>query len=185
MKKSNLILFGALAAILVFTLIFQLTTHHYIKKEDRERTTATRVTEERTVASFKSIKSIGALSIVLVQDSLYKVQVEAPNHLIDSVRTDVVQDTLVIESKKNIKKRDSVVMHITLKSLEHLGLDTYSTIKSKGPISGNELNLELKGQSAAKLLLNYEHMQYSNSSDGTVDISGDIKNIKIVNVQKE
>ena len=185
MKKSNLILFGALAAILIFTLVFQLTTHHYMKKEDRERTTATRVGEERSVASFKSIKSIGALSIVLVQDSLHKVRVEAPNHLIDSVRTNVVQDTLFVESKKNIKKRDSVLIYITLKSLKHLGLDTYSSIESKGSISGNELNLELKGQSTAKLLLNYEHMQYSNSSDGAVDVSGDIKNIKIVNVQKE
>ncbi|MEM8846672.1 MAG: DUF2807 domain-containing protein [Bacteroidota bacterium] len=185
MKKSNLILFGALAAILIFTLVFQLTTHHYMKKEDGERAMATRISEERTVTTFKNIKSIGTLSIILVQDSLHKVQVEAPNHLIDSVRTNVVQDTLFIESKKNIKKRDSVLIHITLKSLEHLGLDTYSGIESKGSISGNELNLELQGQSAAKLLLNYEHMRYSNSSNGTVDISGDIKNIKIVNVQKE
>ncbi|MEM9363724.1 MAG: DUF2807 domain-containing protein [Bacteroidota bacterium] len=185
MKKSNLILFGALAAILIFTLVFQLTTHHYMKQEDSKRIIATRVSEERTIVSFKSIKTNGALHVILVQDSLHKVHVEAPNHLIDSVNTAVLQDTLFIKSKKGIKKRDSVVINVSLKSLEFLELDTYSTVTSKDSISGDELNLELKGESEAKLLLNYEHMRYSNTSEGTVDISGDIKTIKIVNVQKE
>ncbi|WP_435622729.1 GIN domain-containing protein [Flagellimonas sp.] len=185
MKKSNLILFGALGAILIFTLAFQLTTHRYIKEDNRKRATATRVTEERTITPFKGISTMAPIKIVLVQDSLQKIQIEAPSYLIDSVKTYVANDTLSIETPNDIRKRDSVKVHITLKTLEHLQLGSYSIIESKDTIAGNELNLQLKGHSAAQLLLKYEHMNYSNTSDGLVDIAGDIKNIKIVNVQKE
>ena len=185
MKKSNLILFGALGAILIFTLAFQLTTHRYIKEEDRKRATATRVTKERTITPFKGISTVAPIKIILVQDSLQEIQVEAPNYLIGSIKTSVKNDTLSIETSNDIRKRDSVKVHVTLKTLEHLQLGSHSVVESKDTIVGNELNLQLKGHSAAQLLLKYERMNYGNTSDGLVDISGDIKNIKIVNVQIE
>ncbi|MEM9076084.1 MAG: DUF2807 domain-containing protein [Bacteroidota bacterium] len=185
MKKSNLILFGALAAILIFTLVFQLTTHHYVRQYGKERTTATNVIEQRTLSTFKGITTSAPIKIVLVQDSLQKIQVEAPNYLVDSVKTLVANDTLSIETPDGIGKRDSVKVFVALKTLKHLQLDSYSSIESKDTIVGKELNLQLRGHSTAQLLLKFEHMNFSNTSDGLVDITGDIKNIKIVNIQKE
>ncbi|PRX54381.1 GIN domain-containing protein [Flagellimonas meridianipacifica] len=185
MKKSNLILLGALVAIVFFTLAFQLTTHHYAKENNRKKTSAIRLSQDRTSVSFKGIKTNAPLRIILEQDSLHKIQVEAPNYLIDSVKTSVLNDTLLIETPKNVRKRDSVVVNIKLKSLHHLKLDGHSLVVSKKVIVGEELHLALRGHSSAQLQLQFEHMFYSNSSDGTVDISGDIKNIEIVNPQKE
>nr|WP_298999195.1 DUF2807 domain-containing protein [uncultured Allomuricauda sp.] len=84
-----------------------------------------------------------------------------------------------------LEKKDSVVVKVKLRSLHRLKLDEYSVIVSENVISGKELHLELRGHSSAQLQLQFGYMFYSNSSDGTVDISGDIKNIKIVNAQKE
>nr|WP_299343690.1 DUF2807 domain-containing protein [Allomuricauda sp.] len=185
MKKSNLILLGTLAVILIFTLTFQLTVHQYIKEDNKTRASITRETKERKIPSFTGIKALVPLRIQVGQDSLQKVWIEAPNHLIDSVRTSVINDTLLIEASKNVKKRDSIVVKVTLQLLNHLQLGDKCHIKSESIISGEELYLELTRHSSAQLQLRYESVLYSNSSDGVVDIDGEIETIKIINPQKK
>ncbi|WP_422860249.1 GIN domain-containing protein [Flagellimonas sp. S174] len=63
------------------------------------------MSHDRTSVSFEGIKTNAPLRIILEQDSLHKIQVEAPNHLIDSVKTSLVNDTLLIETRKNVRKK--------------------------------------------------------------------------------
>lgn len=185
MKKSNLILLGALATILIFTLAFQLTVHHYVKEDNKNRASIKRESEERKTLAFKSIKANGPLRIHLSQNNLQKVRVEAPNQILDSIKTSVVKDTLFIETLKNVRERDSVVIEVILPLLSYLQLGDKCHVESKGVISGEELYLELLEHSSAQLQLQFERMLYSNSSDGVVDITGETKNIKIISPKKE
>ncbi|TAI49165.1 GIN domain-containing protein [Flagellimonas allohymeniacidonis] len=185
MKKSNLILISALIAIVFFSLAFQLTVHSYIKEDKANKVPEVFRSEERKTDSFGSIKTGERLRILLFQDSIQSVTVKANNSIIDSVQTSVDDGELLIKMSKDIRKKDSIVVEISCPEISALRLSGKSYVESNGILSGEQLRLELDGSSSVNLELNYKTVLYNNTSDGDIEIQGDIKNIQITNQPKE
>lgn len=185
MKKSNLILLGALGTALFFSLVFQVAVHSNIKKGKANEIPVEIISEFRTVSYFDAIKATNRVKIVFNQNDTVKVVVKAPNNIIDSVSTKVVNKKLVINTSNKLKKTDSVLLLIDAPMLTKLELNDNSHFETNGSISGEKIHLEFKGESSGNLNLSYEFVQYLNNSEGEINIKGEINQIDLISNMKQ
>ncbi|MGW9686638.1 GIN domain-containing protein [Flagellimonas sp. 2504JD1-5] len=184
MKKSNLILLGALGAALFFSLVFQLSVHSNVKKEKANEVPVEALTESRAVPHFEGIAIKNRIKVTFSQSEDTQVVVEAPNYIIDSISTAVVDKKLIIESFKKLRKKDSITIQINHPTLKILELNDDSHFETNGQISGEHLNLIFKDKSSGNLNLSYDFVTYINNTEGKVNLQGEIKKIDL-NSNKE
>ncbi|MEM9649359.1 MAG: DUF2807 domain-containing protein, partial [Bacteroidota bacterium] len=185
MKKSNLILTGALVSLFFFTLLFQLTVHSHVKREKATIKPVEILTQNREVDHFNSITVDGRVTVVFTQNLETSIQLKAPNYFIDSVNTRVQDKGLHISLGKGLKRKDSAVIHVGNSTLASLLLQSKATFLSVGELTGDSLSLEFKDESTADIQLNYNTIQYSNSSSGQINLEGNLTKIKLKEHMKE
>ncbi|SHG23406.1 hypothetical protein SAMN04488116_0444 [Flagellimonas flava] len=185
MKKSNLILIGALVALFFFTLLFQLTVHSHVKKEKAAIKPVEILTRNRDIDEFSFITADGPVTVVFTQSPTRNLQLKTPNYFMDSISTVVQNNMLSINLGKGLKSKDSVVIRITNSSLAGLLLQSKAVFNSDGELSGDSLSLEFKDESAADIQLNYGTIHYSNSSTGQISLEGNLSQIKLKEHMKE
>ncbi|WP_420322909.1 GIN domain-containing protein [Flagellimonas sp.] len=180
MKKSNLILLGALGIALFFSLVFQLSVHSNVKKEKANEVPVEIISESRTIPYFEGIKAKNRVKITFRQSTASKVVVNAPNYIIDSVSTTVIDKQLSIEVSKKLRKRDSILIQIDQPALTHLTLNNDAHFETIGSVSGENLHLEFKDESSANLNLSYDFVKYLNNTKGEINLQGEIKKIDLI-----
>lgn len=180
MKKSSLILWGALIAILLFSFIFQLSVHSYVKEGKALIKPVQMLTQNRQLAHFKAIKANGRLKIIMEQQDAVAIQVNAPDYIIDSIRTLIVDDILDISVVSSLKKKDSIVLRISNPEFHGLKLSSEVSVESVGILSGTNLDLKFSDKSSGKLELSYEQLNYSNTSTGSVNLNGKINQLNFM-----
>ncbi len=185
MKKSNLILLVALGIALFFTLVFQLSVHSNVKKAEANKVAVEIISESRATFHFNGIVSKNRVKVIFNQSEDSKVVVEAPEYIIDSVSTFVVNQKLVIQVSEKLKKKDSILIHIDHTALNSLELNDSSHFETNGQISGENLHLEFKDESSANLNLSYDFVKYINNTEGTVNLQGEIKEIELASNKKQ
>ncbi|MEX0363344.1 MAG: DUF2807 domain-containing protein [Allomuricauda sp.] len=180
MKKSSLILWGALIAILLFSFIFQLSVHSYVKEGKALMKPVQMLTQNRQLGHFIAIKANGRLKILMEQQDTVAIQVNAPDYIIDSIGTLIVNDTLDITVASSLKKKDSIVLRIS--NPEYLGLhfSSEASVESVGTLSGANLDLKFSDKSSGKLELSYEQLNYNNTSTGSVQLNGKINQLNFM-----
>lgn len=185
MKKSNLILLSALGAVFFFSLAFQLSVHSYVREGDAHKVPIRMVSENRLVSSFNSISIDSRIKVLYQQKETPSLTIEAPNHLIDSINTSVLNEELTIEITKSLKKKDSITIRIDNPELTSLSLGGKAHFKTLGKISGEKLNLMFSDESSADLELSYNLLKHENTSTGIVNINGKINQVDFSNKKKE
>lgn len=179
MKKSNLLLVGALISIFIFTLIFQLAVHQNVKEEKATRKPMQMLVQNRKVIDFTSISAAGRVSIHFEQGEKSSLQINAPNYQMDSVITTVTNKILEVRLGSGLRKRDSVVIHIIGVKLDSLVLASDTYFETKGLVSGSQIYCDFRDDSSAKLNLDYDKVIYQNTSTGVVNLKGEVNNIEI------
>nr|WP_298790446.1 DUF2807 domain-containing protein [uncultured Allomuricauda sp.] len=185
MKKSNLILLGALGIALFFSLVFQIVVHSNIKKAKANEIPVEVITETRVVAPFDAINASNRLRIVFLQSDESKVIVNAPNYIIDSIGTTVVNRKLIIEASKKLKKKDTIVIQINAPLLTSLELNNKVHFEADTPITGENLHLEFNDESSGAFNLSYDFVSYINNTDGAVTLKGEIEKIDHISNTKQ
>jgi hypothetical protein len=185
MKKSNLILLSALGALLFFSLAFQLSVHSYVRKADANKVPTKTVVENREVSSFNGISVNSRIKVLFKQTDVPSLTVEAPDHLIDSISTSVLNEKLVIEIIKKMNRKDSITIRVNNPELVLLKLGSEAHFKTVGKISGEELNLMFTDESSADMELSYDFLKHENTSTGIVNIKGKINHVEFSNKNKE
>lgn len=185
MKKSNLILLSVLGALLFFSLAFQLSVHSHIRNGGANKVPIKMVSEDRSMPSFNSISVDSRVKILFQQRETPNIAIEAPNHLIDSINTSVLNEELVIEVIKKLKKKDSITIRIDNPELTSLKLGSQAHFKTMGKVSGEKLNLIFYDESSADMELSYDFLKHENTSTGIVNIKGKINQIDFNNEKKE
>ncbi|WP_420400070.1 GIN domain-containing protein [Flagellimonas sp.] len=180
MKKSSLILWGALIAILLFSFIFQLSVHSYVKEGKALIKPVKMQTQNRQLARFTVVKVNGRLKILMEQQDTAAIQISAPDYIIDSIRTLIVDDTLDISVASPLKKKDSIVLRISNPEFHGLKFSSEVSVESVGILSGANLDLKFRDKSSGKLELSYEQLNYSNTSTGSVHLNGKINQLNFM-----
>jgi len=118
------------------------------------------VRNERKVDTFGAISSSAGLEVILTQDSVVKVIVEADDNLQQVIRTEVSNGELKIFPKQRISSSEAKRIYVTFKTIHSIEASSGSEVKSK---------MELKMPS----------MQLSASSGADIDLSLAVKNLTV------
>lgn len=185
MKKSNLILLGALAAIVFFSLIFQLSVHSYVKEGKANQKPVEVISQTREVSTFAEIKAEGPMKILFEQDVNPALEIMAPNYIVDSIRTKMTNQTLDIVVGSKLKKKDSIIVRIANPELRALTVGSNTHFETVGQISGTHLHLQFNENSSGNLDLKYDSLKHENNSTGTVILNGKVTSINLTENKEE
>ncbi len=185
MKRSNLILLGALAAIVFFSLIFQLSVHSYVKKTKANQKPVEMISQTREVSNFTKIKAEGPMQVLFEQDMNSALEIKAPNYIVDSVQTKITDQTLEIAVGSKLKKKDSIIVQITNPELQALTLGSKTHFETVGEVSGTHLYLRFNDNSSGNLNLKYDSLKHENYSTGTVILNGKVTSINLTENKEE
>lgn len=135
--------------------------------------------EQRTVSSFNGIDVSGAFDIILKQGATEEVTVEADANLLPLIRTDVVGNTLRIETKKPVNHVTIMKVYVTVKDLNRIDVSGAVDITTDGRITVPELNIDASGASDSKLEIAVQKLQLDCSGASKMKFSGSATDVKM------
>lgn len=107
------------------------------------------ITQQRLVADFDSIALYDNVDLVLSQDSVYQLSVEAGQNVIAGITTEVTDNKLVIHNRNScnwLRSYDKPIrVYVTVKNLSKIHYESAGNITATRTIYGGQLTIELWG----------------------------------------
>lgn len=161
--KKNLI--PVVAAI--FLISCMLTSCLYGIKGNRNV-----VKNERQVATFNTISASAGLEVILSQDSIVKVMVEADSNLQEIIKTEVSNGELKIYPKTRISSCEAKRVFVTFKTIHAVEASSGSDVKSSMELQIPALQLSVSSGANMDLQVTVNKLTLNGSSGGNVNITG-------------
>ena len=168
MKKINLCLVGTLLISLLFASCF-----YGIKGNGKV------VKSERQVENFESIDVSAGLELVLIQDSVIKVVVEADENLQEIIKTEVSHRKLKIYPETGIRHASSKKVFVTFKNISSLHASSGSEVKSKMELKMNSIDISVSSGADIELAIAASKMKVDGNSGANIDLSGSAENLDV------
>lgn len=171
MKKLGLAVFiFALAVGLIFSTNCSLSR---IKNFGGVEGSGTSKSEERNVKGFNKVEAGGAVNVQIIAQKDFSVSVEADDNLLQSIKTEVGDNTLKIYSEDGISPKTQINVKISMPEIVSLDLS--------GASSGNVSNaksdlIQLKASGASKIKIDGEAIRLTADASGASKI--DAENLK-------
>ena len=128
--------------------------------------------ETRTVSSFKGIEVSGAFDILIRQGAVEEVVIESDANLLPVIVTEVKENILHIDTKKEVSHVTTMKVYITVKHLSSIDASGAVDIRTDGKLSGQELSLDASGATDTKLELAYQKLKLDCSGASKIRLSG-------------
>jgi len=135
------------------------------------------VTVKRTLGAFNQIVVYNNLSVFITQDTVFDIQVEAGEKLLDYITTDVTDSILTIQNKsrctwtRNYKKPFNI--YIKMPIVKHITSSTSGSIKSLNTLS-NKLYIEIQSAGDVELTVNTNAITSNVKSGGNLTLHGKV-----------
>jgi hypothetical protein len=130
------------------------------------------VKNERQLESFTSISVSAGLEVILSQDSIPKVIVEADSNLQDIIKTEVSGGELKIFPKQRISSCESKKIFVTFKTIQGVEASSGSDVKSKVELKLQSLQLSVSSGANVDVKLGVSKLTVNGSSGANVDLAG-------------
>ena len=137
------------------------------------------VKSERQVEDFKSIDVSAGLELVLIQDSVIKVVVEADENLQEIIKTEVSHGKLKIYPETGIRYASSKKVFVTFKAIGSLHASSGSEVKSKMELKMNSIDISVSSGADLDLAISASKMSVDGNSGANVDLSGSAENLDV------
>lgn len=171
MKKSNLILLIAFGLLILLSISYQLTVHRYIV-EGNDKAIGRFAVQDRSLPAFTQLEVSGSIKVLLTQEQNTTLKVKAPENAMDSIKTLVRNNKLLIEKNISIYGKDTVTIIISNPNLKELSLKDGAFLKGMNVISGDSLYVTVKGKSKLALQLAYQVVQCQKDQVSLVQLQG-------------
>ena len=168
MKKINLVLIGFLFISMLFASCF-----YGIKGNGKV------VKSDRSVENFESIEVSAGLDLILIQDSVVKVVVEADENLQEIIKTEVSHHKLKIYPETGIRHAASKKVFVTFKTINSLQANSGAGVKSKMELKLNSIDISVTSGADIDLAFSASKMRVDGSSGGNIDLSGTVENLDV------
>ena len=175
MKKLGLVVFMLALSIGLFSAIScNITNSSGVQGSGNAKS------ETRDVSGFKQIEANGAITLEIVAQNAFNVEIEADDNLLSMIKTEVSGDTLKIFSEGKISRKTKVFVKISMPELVSLDIS--------GASEANISNLKtdtllLKANGASKIKVD------GVANDLKLDVNGassiDAENLKVENAGVE
>ncbi len=136
--------------------------------------------EKREIAGFKEVDASGAITLEIVAQKGFSVEVEADDNLLQYIKTEVSGDTLKVFTKDRISPKTKLLVKISMPELTSLDVSgasgaTISNVKT------DLLKLEASG--ASKIKIDGEATRLESDASGASGI--DAEGLKVENADVE
>ena len=137
------------------------------------------VKNERQVEQFESISASAGIDVILLQDSVIKVVVEADSNLQDIIKTEVSNGELKIYPDKRIRSCEAKRVFVTFKTIHALEASSGSRIKATSELKLTSFDLSASSGAKIDLKLVATDLNVEGSSGGDIDLSGTTDNLSV------
>jgi hypothetical protein len=130
------------------------------------------VKNERQVGMFESVSVSAGLEVVLIQDSVVKVVVEADDNLQQIIKTEVSNGELKIYPERHISSCASKRVIVSFKTIHALEASSGAEIRSKMELKMPSLQISVSSGAIVDLTLGVTKLNVEASSGANIDLSG-------------
>lgn len=136
--------------------------------------------ETRELSSFSGMDIGGAFKVTLKKTGKHRVTIDAEDHLLQRIVTEVKGSTLrVYMDGNNIRTTRSMELVIEFANIDRLDISGASTIICDDVITAKDFELDVSGAGTTRLLIEAENMTTDVSGAGSLTIRGKAKSQKI------
>ncbi|MEO0572101.1 MAG: DUF2807 domain-containing protein [Bacteroidota bacterium] len=179
MKTSNLIAGIGAAMLFTLSLLFQGRVHYYIKKE-RAAGYVTFESQSREVAYFDRMRVKEKIKVVFSQDSITSLRVHGPKELLDSIKTNVIQNTLQISLGSRTRTKDTIKVFVNTSTLNALEL-AGGYFENTGMLMADAFYLKMDKNSDCNLNLSSQRLEVDMAKESGLDLKGKTGHIIFIN----
>lgn len=137
-----------------------------------EKGNGTIIKQDRKIKAFNQLEVSGAYTIVLKQDSVTKVSVEADENLQSLITTKNEGTKLIIENKKSICGSKDLIVYITTPDIKSIDLSGAVEFNSINNIMSDELGLYISGAAEMDINISLNKLKIVCSGSGKLSLKG-------------
>jgi len=138
------------------------------------------VKQDRKVSSFNGLEISGAFEIILNQGDIEAVTVEADENILPYIRTEVVNGTLIIETKdKPFHHATRMKVYITIKGLKSIDLSGAIDLQTQNRLNLSDLEIDVSGASNANLDIAVQKLSLDGSGASKLIFKGSAVEVKM------
>ena len=137
------------------------------------------VRNERQLASFEAVSVSAGLEVILSQDSVAKVIVEADSNLQEIIKTEVSNGELKIYPKKRISMCEAKRILVTIKNIHSVEASSGAEVKSKAELKMPFLQISVSSGANIELKLAATKLNVEGSSGGNINLSGTTETLDV------
>jgi len=130
------------------------------------------VLEKRDISDFTKLDISGGFAVHLMQTDEPSLEIEAPDHVVDDIKTSVKNGRLYISHKHKLKRLKTITLHIGFQKLEKIKLEGGISLSSDAPIQTEVLDLDLVGGINLDLEVNTEDVYVTAEGGMTMLLCG-------------
>jgi len=136
--------------------------------------------QERNVKGFNAIKVSTGIDLYLSMGNDESVKIVADDDIIDDIKTEVKDGTLLIYMKQknswfNWNGNQSRKAYVTVKELVALDASSGSDVETETTLEGDELEVNVSSGADVKLQLHIKNFSIDTSSGSDAKLSGSVK----------
>ena len=137
------------------------------------------VKSERQVETFGSVSVSAGIEVILMQDSVLKVMVEADDNLQENIKTEVTNGMLKIYPRKPIRSCTAKKVFVSIRTIQSLEASSGSEVLSKLELKLPSLELSSSSGARVNLALAVNMLNVESSSGADIRLSGSAENLDV------
>ena len=142
-------------------------------------TAGPQVEEDRVVTTFTNVIVDGAMNLFITQDSSYVIRVEAPENLMEHIKTEVSgSDLKIYEDHNHVVHTRAINVFISQAAIDRIELNGSGNIEANNIVSTN-FDLELNGSGNIFLNIATTNLEVDLRGSGNIDITGSTTDLSV------
>ncbi len=130
------------------------------------------VTDQREIGDFTGLKVSSGIDVIIRQGTDISLELEADDNLHDVIITEVVDNTLKIYTKKNIRKAKSKKIFLQYRDLNTIRISSAGDVTGENTLQTDILDIDLSSAGDLDLDVQAERISCDISSSGDARLSG-------------
>lgn len=130
------------------------------------------IKSERQVVDIKSISVSNGIDLILTQDSLEKLSVEADENLQKIIKTEVTDGELKIYTSEQIYRAKSMKVLLTMKSINSLKVSSGADVHCGSTLDLKFIKVSASSGAEIKLTISCSEIQAKTSSGSDISLTG-------------
>ena len=156
----------------MLTLLIAGSSSCYFSTQESIYGSGNVVSEERDVEDFTGLSVRTGIDVIMRQGQENSLELEADDNLHEVIITEVVDNTLKIYTRKNIRRARSKTIYLVYKELDNIRISSAGDVTGENTLKTDHLSIDLSSAGDLVLDVEAETVECDISSSGDAKLSG-------------